>query len=246
MAVCGGWSLAKVERGGLRAITLFCRSWLCSDCLPRRLAALKREALSGNPTTFMTLTVNPQRGESVEIRARELSDALKILVKRARRKWTKSPLEYFAVFEETKKGEPHLHLVMRAPYIPQAWLSNTMAELIGAPIVDIRKVGSARGVAKYVAKYVAKGPRGFGALKRYWSSRGYSLTVKPERKSKSEFDPHWTVEKRSLWQLAARYGAIGYSITWDGDRGFEAILLAGHRLSWPYWLDPKRGELDVV
>ncbi len=96
------------------------------------------------------------------------SDALKILIKRARRKFTKSPIEYLAVFEETKKGEPHLHILMRAPFIPQRWLSETMDELINAPIVDIRKVGAAKNAARYVAKYVGKGPKPFAALKRYW------------------------------------------------------------------------------
>ena len=139
MSVCGGWSLVKHEQTGARAITLWCRSWQCADCMPFRLAGLKRMATDGKPTTFLTLTVNPAIGQSPEHRAQELSDAMKILFKRMRRKFTKSPIEYMAVFEETKKGEPHLHMLLRAPFVPQKWISETMAELIASPIVDIRQ-----------------------------------------------------------------------------------------------------------
>jgi hypothetical protein len=175
MGVCGGWSLYKHEPGGTRAITLWCRAWTCTDCAPYRVGSLKRMAMAGKPTTFITLTVNPAHGQSPEQRAAELSNAWKIVVKRARRRWTKAPIEYLCVFEETKKGEPHLHILARAPYIPQKWLSEAMDELIHAPIVDIRAVGRVENAARYVAKYVGKGPKPFAALKRYWSSKGYEL-----------------------------------------------------------------------
>jgi hypothetical protein len=186
MSVCGGWSLVTLKRGYTNAITLWCRAWSCPDCNPRRLRQLKHLAASGHPTTFLTLTVNPAHGQSVNERARELSDALKIMVKRARRKFRKAAIEYIAIFEETKRGEPHLHLLARAPFIPQRWLSATMQELIEAPIVDIRKVHSARHVAFYVAKYIAKGPKPFGSLKRYWATPGYQVDRREHAASDDE------------------------------------------------------------
>ena len=89
MTLCGGWSLVKHHDAGTTAITLWCRSWLCTDCAPFRIAALKRYAMDGNPTTFMTLTVNPQTGESPQDRAQALVDAFRIMIKRARRKFRK-------------------------------------------------------------------------------------------------------------------------------------------------------------
>src|ERR1700744_1867443 len=198
MTVCGGWSLVKHEPHGTRAITLWCRSWQCADCAPYRVAALKRFAMDGQPTTFMTLTVNPATGQSPTDRAQELSNAWKIVVKRARRKWTKAPLEYLAVFEETKKGEPHLHILARAPYIPQGWLSEQMNELISAPVVDIRKVGHAKNAARYVAKYVGKGPKAFAALKRYWSSKGYDLQAPEKEPAKDHPNGGWQVWREPL------------------------------------------------
>lgn len=226
MTVCGGWSLLNLQRQPQRAITLFCRAWSCPDCMPRRLRALKHVAAEGNPTTFITLTVNPQRGETPEARARELTDAWRVVVKRARRKFRKAPLEFLAVFEETNRGEPHLHILCRAPYIPQSWLSAQMTELIEAPIVDIRSVHGKKGVARYVAKYVAKGPKSFGALKRYWMSGRYDL--RPERpvKEKSIYGSPWNIRQVPLWLIAQHFEQQGDVIEWDGDNAF---VITGRR-----------------
>lgn len=227
MTVCGGWSLVKHEPYGTKAITLWCRSWQCADCAPFRVAALKRDAMDGKPTTFITLTVNPRMGQSPTERAQELSDAWKIVVKRARRKWTKAPLEYLAVFEETKKGEPHLHILARAPFIPQKWLSATMDELISAPIVDIRAVGHVKNAARYVAKYVGKGPKAFAALKRYWSSRNYSLSERPRPEKSDHPNGGWQVWKDPLIVLADYFRSWAYSPEWIS----ETELFVPHRLA---------------
>lgn len=174
-------------------------------------------AAEGNPTTFVTLTVNPQRGESQAERARDLSDALKVLIKRARRKWTKGKIEYLAVFEATKRGEPHLHVLMRAPYVPQKWLSRQMDELIEAPIVDIRHVHSKKHAATYVAKYVGKGPKSFGTLKRYWCSQGYSPKPATVDRVREEFEHRWYVVRRSLWMLADEWSLAGLLVIRAGE-----------------------------
>ena len=214
MSVCGGWSLVKHELNSTRAITLWCRSWCCADCAPFRRAGLKRLAVDGQPTSFITLTVNPAEGQHPEDRARQLSDAWKIVVKRARRKFPKAPLEYMAVFEETKKGEPHLHIIARAPYIPQKWLSQQMDELIHAPIVDIRKVGKVTNAAKYVAKYVGKGPKAFPALKRYWTSQGWDITNEKKPKGWEKPDTGWRVWKEPLIVIRDILSQFGQQAVW--------------------------------
>lgn len=217
MTVCGGWSLVKLELHVAKAITLWCRSWTCPDCAPFRIGGLKKMAVNGQPTTFLTLTVNPAHGQSPDHRAQELSDALKIMIKRARRKFTKAPIEYLAVFEETKKGEPHLHILMRAPFIPQKWLSDTMKELIDAPVVDIRAVGKAINAARYVAKYVGKGPKPFAAMKRYWSTKGYDLTEKKTPATQDEFGSGWRCWKEPLCCLPNILFPWGVAVQWFGD-----------------------------
>jgi hypothetical protein len=163
------------------------------------------------------LTVNPRHGQTAESRAAELSNAWRIVVKRARRKFTKVRLEFLAVFEETLKGEPHLHIVARAPYIPQRWLSEQMAELIQAPIVDIRKVNSAVGAARYVAKYVAKGPRAFGSLKRYWQSPGYDAAGTKKKREMKEDAHTWQIYQQPLWSIAEMWAQLGHVVTWTSE-----------------------------
>ena len=214
MSVCGGWSIEKTDGSGTRAITLWCRSWSCVDCMPYRLAGLKRQAANGNPTTFLTLTVNPARGQSPEHRARELVDAMKLMLKRAGRKFTKLKIEYMAVFEETKKGEPHLHMLMRAPFVPQKWISHTMAELIQAPIVDIRRVNSVRAAAQYVAKYVSKGPKGFGSLKRYWATPKYDQSGREKLERDNERHGQWWVIKDPLFVVAEHWQSVYRVVEW--------------------------------
>lgn len=226
MTVCGGWSLVRHEPHGTRAITLWCRSWICPDCAPFRVAGLKRMAMDGQPSTFITLTVNPRSGQSPSTRAQELSDAWKVVVKRARRKFTKAPLEYLAVFEETKKGEPHLHILARAPFIPQRWLSEAMDELIAAPIVDIRAVGHVKNAARYVAKYVGKGPKAFAQLKRYWSSKGYDLTAEPKVRGAEKKDSGWRVWKEPLVYLMDIFRSYWLAPEWISDTEIFAPLRA--------------------
>ncbi len=202
---------------GVQAVTAWCRAWTCCDCAPFRIASLKRQAVDGQPTTFITLTVNPAHGETAEGRARELSNAWKIVVKRARRKFTKGPLEYLAVFEETKKGEPHLHILARCPFIPQRWLSDAMNELIAAPIVDIRAVGHAKNAARYVAKYVGKGPKPFAKLKRYWQSKGYDLASVRVPKEDTPWGSGWRMVREPLIVLADIWRAQWRPVEWIGE-----------------------------
>lgn len=227
MTVCGGWSAEKHCGTHTRIITLHCRSWSCVDCMPLRLSKLKKQAVGGDPSTFLTLTVNPNHGQSPAERARELVDAMRIMLKRARRKFTKRTIEYLAVFEETKRGEPHLHMLLRAPYIPQKWISEQMDELIKAPIVDIRQVKSARLVARYVAKYVAKGPKSFGTLKRYWMTRGYDMSALPKVKRDEEWGSGWRVVQEPVFLLAEQYKSMYLNVVWVSD--FEVWVLPSGR-----------------
>jgi hypothetical protein len=181
--------------------------------------------MAGKPTTFLTLTVNPAIGQDRQDRARQLSDAWKIVVKRARRKFTKAPIEYLAVFEETKKGEPHLHIIARAPYIPQRWLSDQMAELISAPIVDIRKVSQARQAAQYIAKYVGKGPKAFEQLKRYWQSKGWDLEAQPRVPGEDKPDSGWRIWQEPLCYIRDVLSQYGPQAVWITEH--EIFLEAG-------------------
>lgn len=205
--LCGEGTLVNQGVYGVRAISLKCRSWGCENCAWDRRRQLTAMAMSGQPNTFITLTVDPSRFGSPINRARELVIAWRAVVKAACRRYGYSSIPYLCVFEATKRGEPHLHILCRVPWIDQNWLSKLMDNLIGAPIVDIRRIKSSRQVAAYVAKYVGKAPHRFGTCKRYWTTRDYSNdTYQPP-----EEPWHWS----KLWQVRTMH-IDDYMEIWEG------------------------------
>lgn len=193
-----------------RAVTLHCRSWGCEICAPRRKRELQALAQNGNPNTFITLTVNPARGEGADDRARMLSWALRKMVKAAKRKYKLKEFQYIAVFEATKKGEPHLHILARVKWIDQAWLSNQMRSLIGAPIVDIRRITSLSMAAAYVAKYIGKDPQRFVKCKRYWTTKGWKIVKQERTEEEGYWAPTWEFRNVDLGWVETCWQAMGW------------------------------------
>jgi hypothetical protein len=125
---------------------------------------LRQFALAPDRRWKLTAKIRPARAEAI-VRA--------ITAKTPQRGCDKLP--YMAFLEATAAGEPHLHILLRCPFIPQDWIAEQMAALIGSPICDIRQIGSTRAAVTYVTKYVTKAPAQFGNTKRYWISRGWEI-----------------------------------------------------------------------
>lgn len=211
MTICREWSLVKNLESERYAKPLYCRSWSCDICAPLRKSRLMAQAAAGEPLRFLTLTVNPARGGTAENRLRELANAWRVCVKRLRRKYPGQPVEYLAIVELTKRGEPHLHILLRSPYIPQSFISNVMDELIEAPIVDIRKLKNMQEAIRYVAKYVTKAPARLGTCKRYWSSQGYDLSPPLAESTDPAVGPGWTVVEKPLSHVLYDWAMDGWT-----------------------------------
>lgn len=214
--------IVKQQGPIVSAIKLSCRSWTCPECCKLRRNQLVREAKEGKPERFITLTVNPSWFSSPEERARKLVEAWRLIRRRFLKRRAGNVCEFFAVFELTKLGEPHLHIIQRGSFISQRWLSEQMRELMGAPIVDIRAVKGRKAVAEYVSKYISKRNIKIGTLKRYWRSKGYLAVSRAELRRRRNvgarfwvMDFHW---KRYLAWVSHRYGDDIISV---GKRGFE-------------------------
>jgi len=211
LSLCGATALVKDSEADVFVKPLRCRSWLCDFCCQRRRKQLMAEIANGQPDKFITLTLNPAIGGTPETRRLALGVALGTLVKRIRRAWPKAEFEYMAVCEETKAGEPHLHVACRAPFIPQGWLSDAMREIANSPIVDIRRITSVQNAVRYLAKYITKQPAQFGTTKRYWKSRGYALPddafPKLPKGTKSGWVPNWNDFNVTLRLSNMRFGA---------------------------------------
>lgn len=232
MSICREWLLVKNSPEIIKAKLLHCRSWQCECCRKERKAALIAKAIAGAPTRFLTLTSNPKHGNSPEERAAALAQAWRLIVKRLRRLNPSEDLEFLAVFEATKAGEPHLHILLRSPFIPQSLISAWMKELTNSPIVDIRRVRSHHEVASYLAKYIGKAPQRFGTTKRYWTSGKWEPPFQPDDSpERSAFSP-WTLDTRPLLDVFRDWIAAGYAPRADGDDHFIAILVHYEPHDW--------------
>jgi len=189
-------------------------------------------AAAGEPTRFLTLTVNPSVGHSQEQRLKLLANAWRTAVKRLRRLYPKRPLAYLAIVEQTKAGEPHLHILLRTGYIPQKIISGMMRDLINAPIVDIRKIRNTREVIRYVAKYITKAPAQFGNAKRYWNTQDWEA-----KQEQQEIDPpvdttKWSIDRRPLATILLEWIHDGF-IPRKGERETVEATFYGHDI----WYD---------
>ncbi len=210
MTICREWLLHRQSPTYAEAKPLLCRSWQCEHCCPLRKRQLMAQAGQGNPNRFLTLTVNPGYLNTPEERLKALAWAWRTVVKRLRREHKGKVIEYLAVVEETKNGEPHLHILLRSPFFPQQQISAYMAELIHAPIVDIQGLKSARQAVAYVAKYITKKPAQFGTSKRYWSSRHYVIGDGYEQPESPPDMLPWAVFMHDRHLLLATWSIQGY------------------------------------
>lgn len=105
-------------------------------------------------------------------------------------------LHYMAFAEETENGEPHLHILLRTVYIPQAWIAQQMQQIMKSPIVWIERIKGAKSAIAYVTKYVTKAPAKFGKSRRYWVSRAFQL-IRKERTKQPLYD---RINSRTVFQ----------------------------------------------
>ena len=210
--LCSEFTLVNHSDERIVAQPLYCRAWSCEICQPRRQAQLVASAKRGLPDTFITLTSNPARYENAIERARALANAWRIIVKRIKRKYGYASLPYLCVFEATKKGEPHLHILARSKWIDQKWLSAQMAELTGAPIVDIRRITVGKAIAAYISKYVGKEPHRFARCKRYWSTRDYVITPRASEPDDLPENSTWFIFTYRLEQWTAERQREGHDV----------------------------------
>ena len=218
---CSEWALVKNQPPTITIMPLRCRCWSCDECRPIRAARLVHEAKAGKPTMFVTLTTWRRPGHCPQAAARALARAWRTVRREYVAKHGKGSLAFLAVFEATKQGWPHLHIVARCKWLDQKWLSNRMRELIGAPIVDVRRIKGLNKVAEYVTKYIGKNPQRFEGTKRYWRSLDYLLPK--ESSDEKEFDPwdQWEIVKFNWLTEVRLYVTMGYHLAMSRH---EAVL----------------------
>ena len=206
--LCSEWALVKSDRQRATIIPLRCRCWTCETCAPRRKAQLVYECKSGKPNIFITLTVRRRVHWSPDYAAVRLAHAWRTVRAEFLRENGKGSLPFICVFEKTKKGYPHLHIIGRCTWLDQKWLSKRMHELIDSHRVDVRRVYGPLQTAYYISKYVSKDPSRFTGTKRYWRSQDY---LDPGRATLAAIRPHpekWEIVKTHWQDLANTWASL--------------------------------------
>ena len=222
--LCGQWTGSRIDllTGEVRAGAIWCKSWHCEYCAPIRQRQLMHQAADGNPDKFITLTSRYRPDEMTpDEAAQQLVHAWRMVVQRGKREGIFKDIQYIAIFELTKKGWPHLHILARCPFIVQAWLSKRLEQYADSPRVDIRKVRGRKRAAYYVAKYISKAPDKFHGCKRYWRTRGYDLSEGRKDKPLHDFFAGICSQKH-VSEVAFFYESHDYRLEWSSEHSFIA------------------------
>ena len=195
------------ERDLAVSIPMACKSWDCEVCGPRKRSAWIERLTSGKPEREITLTCPVGKFGSPILAAASMKKAWSALVPKIRKHW--GPLEYGLVFELTKKGVPHMHILCRGSYIAQKWLSAHWDKAGIGPIVYIQSVKGTKLHAAHACKYLAKSNGQSAAilapLHIVQVSSNYELE-RPKKTLPEKYpDMVWTWDRRSTPEIAAEF-----------------------------------------
>ena len=208
--LCTEYTLVNDSDECVVASPLYCNCWTCDICAPRRKRRLMSQGFRGKPDIFITLTCNPAWFHSPAERAQALAHAWRKVVRLAKKRYHYKTIPYLCVFEATKKGEPHLHILARCAWLDQKWLAEIMTRLVGAPVCWVTRVKNKKRAAYYVSKYCGKDPHRFPLTKRYWQTRDYEVEPMKEDPNAPELNGHWWIAQQSHYRFCEDYQRMGY------------------------------------
>lgn len=210
---CGEWSLVSSQSDGLKAIPLRCRRWNCPDCGPHNKRRLLRCLKTTRVDALITLTCARRRYSDPDTAFKYLTRQIPHLIKRLRRAFPLASIDYFCVWEKTRDGWPHAHLLLRGPYIPQRLLSRHWSQLARSPIVDIRAVHQQGDAAHYLAKYLTKQPSVPPGFRRFRTSQTFWQGDRPTRRPRDPSSPSWALRRDCLSYIASTWASCGLEVT---------------------------------
>jgi hypothetical protein len=180
------------------------------------------QAAQGDPNKFITITSRYRPEEMTpSAAAQQLVHAWRMVVQRGKREKLFKDMQYIAVFELTKQGWPHLHILARCSFVHQAWLAARMQQYADSPICHVRAVKGKSRAAWYVAKYTAKAPEKFMGCKRYWRTKGYDPTPGKSDKPLHDHFKGYCMDWK-IRDVAGLYLAHAYDLDWTSEHSFVA------------------------
>lgn len=188
---------ANDEEGTLHALK--CKMWSCPTCREDNRKKVMHKARKGSPNIFLTLTCDHRKYSNPDEAARDMKRGLVLLRRHIQRRWKVKNIPFIVVYEQHKSGWPHMHLLLRGPYMHWKQLRAVWTKILGAWSIDIRFIKHQSQVLFYVTKYIGKDLHGFKGCKRYWSSHNW-LVIKDGNEELALYGQHlvklfvpWTV-----------------------------------------------------
>lgn len=182
-----------------------CRTWKCPPCRNSLISYTKMRMETGcstrPPSYFITLT-NRMLTNRPPVDAEYVKETWARFCRLCRLHPRLKSMKWFRVIELTKKGQPHLHLLMNGIGVwPQIcrrpnwnldrWLSNVCSCLLhlisrlwhkatkgDTWVTDAREVRSPRGIARYLSKYLVKAFDQRSQMENLGFSRRYNSSAR--------------------------------------------------------------------
>lgn len=223
MALCTDAAFVNANRHEGEVSLLRCKKWDCEVCRPFNRMKVMNAARRGKPNVFMTLTSRKGSFSTPDEAARDMKRGLVLLRRRIKRKWGIEKVPFLVVFERTKQGWPHMHLLMRASYMHWRVLRAMWEDITGSHQVDVRFIKKHTQVLFYVTKYIGKDLAAFEGCKRWWRSHNYNVV---------EDDPYTPI-KWGPWyeKISIPWGHVVIGIEESG-ADFEKIGKYRYRWRW--------------
>ena len=219
MPLCTELSVVNANETEGEISLLKCKRWTCDICNPDNRWKVMQRAKYGKPNVFMTLTVPPHKYADKDEAARDMRRGLVLLRRRIAKKWNIENIPFLVVFEAHKSGWPHMHLLLRAKFMPQQILKAMWKDIMGAGSVDLRFIKDTGRVLAYIVKYIGKDLGKFEGCKRWWRSQNYDLG-EDEYEKPHLFGDRIFVTNFNYEQLAQQMRVEGYHIKQKGNWRF--------------------------
>ncbi|MGL5733671.1 MAG: rolling circle replication-associated protein [Beijerinckiaceae bacterium] len=194
-------------------------------------------AKRGAPNLFVTLTVPPHKYDSFDEQARDMRRGLVLLRRQIHKRWRVENIPFIVVFERHKSGAPHMHLLMRGPFMLQRILLAIWRNIMGSGGVNIKFIRNQQKVLFYITKYIGKDLAKFEGCKRYWRSQNYEVE-KTEREQIKLYSTGYRLERGSIDYLRLRLAEDGFLIKKiDADKFHyrsqrDYFLAQNYRMPW--------------
>lgn len=224
---CPTGSLIALVPGAVILAPSRCKRWACDHCRKKKSKTLAARIMLTTARRFITLTIAPRPDQTPQEALDELNHSWRSLWKRIKREQGEAAKGYVKIIEVTRAGNPHLHVAADCGWIAQRKLSAIWNELTGSPIVDIRVVRTARGVARYLAKYLTKQSPALENRRKFGASRGFLPDAPKPVPEPGEIPLSWRWTSGPLDDLATNLVMAGYVPFGGGYLSPSAALLLG-------------------